>query len=121
MYEHLMWFTNSLARVPAWLARSRLAAFIESRDSSVEALYEELAAVSHLCVFRGASARSLTRALALRTPTQSPPDTDNDMFVQILNATLDFDVFMLMMRETAKEEQRTEKEAKAATQRGKAR
>lgn len=42
------------------------------------------------------------------------------MFVQILNATLDFDVFMLMMRETAKEEQRTEKEAKAK-QRSKAR
>jgi hypothetical protein len=51
---------------------------------------------------------------------KSPPDTDNDMFVQILNATLDFDVFMLMMRETAKEEQRSEKEAKAK-QRGKAR
>jgi hypothetical protein len=115
--EHLMRLTN--------LARPRLR--LSAVRPAPRSLYREPRQLRRGTLRGARCGKSLKNALWRRRSLanvarpKSPPDTDNDMFVQILNATLDFDVFMLMMRETAKEEQRTEKEAKAAKQRGKSR
>lgn len=54
--------------------------FIESRGYKVEDFYDEL--------------------------SQAEDDSDHDIFAQIMSATTDFDIFLQMMRDTAKHQQR---------------